>query len=66
MYRLIDDVSGTAAYEGAAAGKFALVDNVDGTADGGHWTAKAELMVDFGPRMAPARRAASRARSASS
>ena len=48
VYQLAVEVTGTAAFAGAAAGKFALVNGVDGTADGGHWTADAALMADFG------------------
>ena len=48
VYQLNVDVTGTAEFAGAAAGKVALIDHVAGTADGGHWTADAALTVDFG------------------
>ena len=41
------DITGTASFEGAAAGKVTLVDDVNGTAAGGHFTAAASLTADF-------------------
>ena len=41
-------VTGTVTYEGAAAGKYALVDGLNDTAEGGHWTADASLTAKFG------------------
>ena len=41
-------VTGTATFEGNAAGKYALVDELHDTAVGGHWTADASLTAKFG------------------
>ena len=41
-------VTGTVNFEGAAAGKYALVDGLNDTAEGGHWTADASLTAKFG------------------
>ena len=41
-------MTGKAEFAGAAAGKVALVDDVNGTADGGHFVADAMLTADFG------------------
>ena len=43
----VDDLTGTATYEGAAAGKYAWRDRVEDTAHGGHFTAKAMLTANF-------------------
>ena len=40
--------SGSAIYTGAAAGKFAISNPLDGTGDGGHFTADATLTAKFG------------------
>ena len=37
MYDLADTVTGAATFEGAAAGKYGLRDQVSDTAVGGHW-----------------------------
>ena len=42
-------LSGTATYEGHAAGKFAMNNPLDGTSNGGHFTADAMLEATFGP-----------------
>ena len=42
-----DALTGTAKYEGGAAGKYAWRDRVADTAHGGHFTAKAELTATF-------------------
>ena len=41
-------LTGTATYEGGAAGKYSWRDRVADTAHGGHFTAKASLTADFG------------------
>ena len=41
-------LSGSATYVGNAAGKFAISNPLDGTGNGGHFTADAELMATFG------------------
>ena len=43
----IDALTGTATYEGGAAGKYAWRDRVADTAHGGHFTAEASLTADF-------------------
>ncbi len=43
----VTDLTGTADYEGAAAGKYAWRDRVADTAHGGHFTAKAALSANF-------------------
>ncbi len=43
----VDARTGTATYEGAAAGKYAWRDRVADTAHGGHFTAKAMLTANF-------------------
>ncbi len=42
------DVTGSATYAGNAAGKFAMNNPLDGTGNGGHFTADAELKATFG------------------
>ena len=42
-------LTGSATYAGHAAGKFALNNPLDGTGDGGHFTADATLSATFGP-----------------
>ena len=44
-------MGGTATYEGAAAGKYAINPGLS-TASGGHWTADATLTADFGSETA--------------
>lgn len=44
-----DALSGTAKYEGGAAGKYAWKEVDEGTAHGGHFTAKASLTASFTP-----------------
>ena len=47
-------LSGTATYNGEAAGKYAIDPVAPGTyASGGHWTAKASLTADFGDQTGP-------------
>ncbi len=46
-------VTGSATYAGHAAGKFAMNNPVDGTGDGGHFTADATLTAKFGTNDAP-------------
>ena len=46
-------VSGSATYEGKAAGKFAISNPLDGTGNGGHFTADAMLTAKFGAVEAP-------------
>ncbi len=41
-------LTGSATYAGHAAGKFAMSNPLDGTGNGGHFTADAELMATFG------------------
>ena len=41
------DVSGTATYRGAAAGKYAILSTSDDSASGGHFTAAAKLTANF-------------------
>ena len=41
-------VTGIATFAGKAAGKYALVDSLNDTAEGGHWTADASLTAKFG------------------
>ena len=41
-------LTGTATYEGNAVGKFAVSNPLDGTGNGGHFTADAELKATFG------------------
>ena len=41
-------ITGSASYAGHAAGKFAMSNVLDGTGDGGHFTADAELNATFG------------------
>ena len=43
------DFQGKATYVGKAAGKFAMSNPLDGTGNGGHFTADAELNATFGP-----------------
>ena len=38
---------GTATYEGAAAGKYAIASTTDETYEGGHFTAMATIEADF-------------------
>ena len=45
--RAAADVSGTATYRGAAAGKYAMQSTTDDSASGGHFTAAATLTADF-------------------
>ena len=45
-------VTGTVTFAGAAAGKYALVDSLNDTAEGGHWTAEASLTAKFGSQAA--------------
>ena len=40
-------VSGEASYTGGAAGKYSLLDEIEDTAHGGHWTATAKLTANF-------------------
>ena len=47
VYTLTDDVIGKASFEGPAAGKYALKDDLLDTAVGGHWTADVSLTADF-------------------
>ncbi len=42
------DLSGSATYAGHAAGKFAMSNTLDGTGNGGHFTADANLKATFG------------------
>ena len=46
------DLTGGATYAGHAAGKFAMSNPLDGTGDGGHFTADATLTAKFGKRRA--------------
>ena len=46
-------LTGSATYAGHAAGKFAINNVLDGTGDGGHFTADAMLTATFGPVDAP-------------
>lgn len=48
-----DTITGSAKYVGNAAGKWALNNAIDGTGDGGHFTADAELTAKFGAIAAP-------------
>ena len=48
-----EDLTGTATYEGHAAGKFAVSNPLDGTGNGGHFTADATLTAKFGAITAP-------------
>ena len=41
-------LTGSATYAGHAAGKFAMSNALDGTGNGGHFTADAELNATFG------------------
>ena len=41
-------ITGSATYAGNAAGKFAINNRLDGTGNGGHFTAEAELKATFG------------------
>ena len=43
----LDDLNGTATYQGGAAGKYALASSTGGTNDAGHFTARATLEADF-------------------
>ena len=45
---------GTATYEGAAAGKYALPNTATDTYEGGHFTARATLTADFDVDNTPA------------
>ena len=47
----VSAVTGTATYEGGAAGKYAWRDRVADTAHGGHFTAKAALTANFDTEM---------------
>ena len=47
------DVSGTATYRGAAAGKYAIQSTTDDSASGGHFTAAATLTANFDTNTAP-------------
>ena len=47
----VDALTGTADYEGGAAGKYAWRDRVADTAHGGHFTAKAALSANFDTNM---------------
>ena len=42
------NITGSATYAGHAAGKFAMSNPLDGTGNGGHFTADAELTANFG------------------
>ena len=44
---------GSAAYKGAAAGKYAIASTSDASYDGGHFTAEATLMADFDADLTP-------------
>ena len=46
-------ITGNATYNGHAAGKFAINNPLDGTGDGGHFTADATLTAKFGANAAP-------------
>ena len=46
-------IAGNATYSGKAAGKFAMSNPLDGTGDGGHFTADATLTAKFGANDAP-------------
>ena len=52
--RAADDVSGTATYRGAAAGKYAMQSTTEDSASGGHFTAAATLTADFDANTADA------------
>ena len=41
------NLTGSASYTGGAAGKYSLLDEIEDTAHGGHWTATAELTANF-------------------
>ena len=43
----LNDLNGTATYQGGAAGKYALSSSTGGTNDAGHFTARATLNADF-------------------
>ena len=43
----LNDLNGTATYQGGAAGKYALKSSTGGTNDSGHFTARATLEADF-------------------
>ena len=43
----LDELQGKATYEGAAAGKYAILGTTEDTAEGGHFTASAMLTADF-------------------
>ena len=45
------DIEGTATYNGGAAGKFAIRSTVEDSAEGGHFTARANLTVNFDARL---------------
>ena len=45
-----DEIEGTATYSGGAAGKFAILSTVEDSAKGGHFTARANLIVNFDAR----------------
>ena len=49
----LSTVTGSAKYVGHAAGKFAMSNPLDGTGDGGHFTADATLEAKFGAVAAP-------------
>ena len=49
----VSAISGSATYSGHAAGKFAMSNPLDGTGDGGHFTADATLTAKFGANAAP-------------
>ncbi|MXX16306.1 MAG: hypothetical protein F4Z52_03540 [Gammaproteobacteria bacterium] len=49
----VTTISGSAKYAGRAAGKFAMSNPLDGTGNGGHFTADAELTAKFGANAAP-------------
>ena len=48
-----DTLTGSATYAGKAAGKFAMSNPLDGTGNGGHFTADAMLTAKFGGNAAP-------------
>ena len=49
----VSAVTGSATYSGNAAGKFAMTNPLDGSGNGGHFTADAELTAKFGSNDAP-------------
>ena len=42
-----ENLTGIATYTGGAAGKYTLLDEIEDTASGGHWTATARLTANF-------------------